>query len=340
MAIKTMRLELAGDARSIARLLRETHLARRVTHRNICRIYDSGTHEIDPKSGSHAFLTMEFVDGLTLAEELRQPGGLAGPGDAQSVIRQIAEGLRALHGAGIVHRDLKPNNVMVTRRDGVLDRVVLTDFGLAQDVFNPRKATEQVTGTSQVIGTPEYMAPEQFAGRPVLPYSDIYAFGIILQQLLSAVPEETPESVRQSLAAMARKCTSYQPEDRFQSGLDLCAELDVMLDGAGASPAMARVFAMIRRAAAWVVSHVWLPLNRNWITRTAAILVLVSAAPLMGALLVPAFRVTTFRSACDALPGNSLFCLLPDDRDLALVPFSVTASTPGEPSSTLASGLS
>ena len=329
VALKTMRLELSGNARSVARLKRETHLARRVTHRNICRIYDSGTHEFDQECGSHAFLTMEFVAGRTLAEELRQPGGL-GPGDALSVIRQIGEGLRALHEAGIVHRDLKPNNVMLARSGGALERVILTDFGLAQDVISPARIADQVTETSQVIGTPGYMAPEQFGGRPLGPYSDIYAYGIILQQLLSVIPEGTAGAIKSSLAATARKCTAYQPEDRIQNGLRLCLELDEMLANAGVSARgpTPRGFAIGHRITAWAMARIWLPLNRNWITRAAAVLTLVSAGPLLGALLIPDFRSTTFRAACGALPGNSLFCLLPDDRDLAIMPFSMTATTP------------
>src|ERR1051326_2351109 len=166
-----MRIE---DEDTLARFKREVQLARTVTHPNVCRIFDLHRHH-EPESGRViTFLTMELVAGETLAEYLGRHGALAA-GDALPIIRQVAAALAAAHKKNVVHRDLKPGNVILTE-DGA--RAVVTDFGLALPLA---QATES---TVTVVGTPAYMAPEQLEGKPVTATADIYAFGVLLYEMV------------------------------------------------------------------------------------------------------------------------------------------------------------
>lgn len=167
VALKRLTLPRGGDAAD--RFLREVKLGRRVTHRNVARTHDVGDHE------GNLFLTMELVEGPTLEDVLEQRGGKLGVDEASALCRQVLEGLAAAHDAGIVHRDLKPANVLV---EG--ERAVLTDFGIARAAAEPA-----LTRGQQLVGTPIYMAPEQVTGRPVDHRADLYAFGVMLFELLT-----------------------------------------------------------------------------------------------------------------------------------------------------------
>lgn len=164
VSLKFLSRSLAKDPARLERFLAEIRLARQVSHPNVCRVYDLG--EID---GSH-FLTMEYVDGEDLATLLHRIGRLPA-GKAHEVARQLCAGLAAAHEKGVLHRDLKPSNVMI---DGH-GRVRITDFGLAV------RADEAVAGG--LVGTPAYMAPEQFEGAAVSERSDLYSLGLVLYEL-------------------------------------------------------------------------------------------------------------------------------------------------------------
>ena len=164
VALKFLPRLLDRDPVRLDRFLAEVRTARQVSHPNVCRVYDIG--EVD---GRH-FLSMEYIDGEDLASLLRRIGRL--PVDkALEITRQLCAALAAAHDKGVLHRDLKPANVMLDGRG----KVRLTDFGLAE----PQGAS--VDG--EVAGTPAYMAPEQFAGRPASVQSDLYALGLVLYEI-------------------------------------------------------------------------------------------------------------------------------------------------------------
>jgi len=167
VALKFLPEAGAKDATTLERFRNEVRTARRVSHSNVCRVYDVGEVE------GQTFLSMEYVDGEDLASLLRRIGRL--PGDkALEIARQLCAGLAAAHREGVLHRDLKPANVMLDGRG----RAVMTDFGLAS-------FADQITGHDVRSGTPAYMAPEQLAGRDVTDRSDIYSLGLVLYEIFT-----------------------------------------------------------------------------------------------------------------------------------------------------------
>jgi len=167
VALKFLPAAVSGHEGALTRFKNEVRVARQVSHPNVCRVYDVG--EID---GS-LFLSMEYVDGEDLGSLLRRIGRL--PADkALEISRKLCAGLTAAHEKGVLHRDLKPANVMLDSRGHVL----LTDFGLAG-------LADQLTGAEVRNGTPQYMAPEQLAGKEVTARSDIYSLGLVLYEIFS-----------------------------------------------------------------------------------------------------------------------------------------------------------
>jgi len=167
VALKFLPESAAKDSTTLERFRHEVRTARRVSHSNVCRVYDVGEVE------GQTFLSMEYVDGEDLASLLRRIGRL--PGDkALEIARQLCAGLAAAHREGVLHRDLKPANVMLDGRG----RAVMTDFGLAG-------FADQITGHDVRSGTPAYMAPEQLAGREVTDRSDIYSLGLVLYEIFT-----------------------------------------------------------------------------------------------------------------------------------------------------------
>src|SRR5271157_1486300 len=167
VALKFLPEAAAKDQATLERFRNEVRTARRVSHPNVCRVYDVGEVE------GQTYLSMEYVDGEDLASLLRRIGRL--PGDkALEIARQLCAGLAAAHREGVLHRDLKPANVMLDGRG----RAVMTDFGLAS-------FADQITGHDVRSGTPAYMAPEQLAGREVTTYSDIYSLGLVLYEIFT-----------------------------------------------------------------------------------------------------------------------------------------------------------
>ena len=167
VALKFLPDEAARDQGLLERFKNEVRIARRVSHPNVCRVYDVGDVE------GHTFFTMEYVDGEDLASLLRRIGRL--PEDkALDIARQLCAGLAAAHTKGVLHRDLKPANIMLDGRG----QVVITDFGLAG-------VADQIPGTDVRSGTPAYMAPEQLAGKEVSTRSDIYSLGLVLYEVFT-----------------------------------------------------------------------------------------------------------------------------------------------------------
>ena len=188
VAIKILREQAFDDPSMTQRFLAEIKLARRVTHRNVCRIHDYG------EAQSVRFISMQFVEGIELGQLIRARGRLAAD-EGYDIAIQLVDGLEAIHEQAIVHRDLKTSNVMIDRRGVAL----LMDFGIAK-LWEGETGTA-LTGDGQIIGTPQYMSPEQALGEPLDPRSDIYAMGVILFELFTGVrPFEAP-----SFAAMLYK---------------------------------------------------------------------------------------------------------------------------------------
>ena len=188
IALKTISAARASSKQQLNRFKQEIQLARKVSHPNVCRVFDLGRHR-DEAHGEVLFLTMEFLPGETLAAHLREHGPMSYQ-EALPLVRQMVAALSAAHHAGVVHRDFKPGNVMLLNLPES-PTVKVTDFGLA---VNPEADETVSVLLSDVVGTPAYMAPEQFHGR----YSartDIYALGLtVFQMLTGELPEfsQTP----------------------------------------------------------------------------------------------------------------------------------------------------
>src|SRR6516165_3378418 len=233
VGLKVIRPDLAGNPAILARFKQELVLARQVTHRNIIRIYD--LNEADGVK----FITMEFIEGEDLRSILTRQKRLP-PVEAVGIMLQTCAGLQAMHVEGIVHRDMKPSNIM---RDGS-GRVVIMDFGLAKTVEG-----DGLTQTGMMIGTMEYMSPEQAMGSDLDARSDIFAVGLIFYELLAgyvpfraesaiaslvkrtqerAVPlVDVDSSIPPTLSEIVSKCLERNPKDRFSSAQALIEELDV-----------------------------------------------------------------------------------------------------------------
>jgi serine/threonine protein kinase len=177
VALKFLPDEASRDEGLLERFRNEVKIARRVSHPNVCRVYDVG--EVD----GHTFFTMEYVDGEDLASLLRRIGRL--PHDkALDIARQLCSGLAAAHAKGVLHRDLKPANIMLDGRG----QVVITDFGLAG-------LNDQIHGADIRSGTPAYMAPEKLAGKEVTPQSDLYSLGLVLYEVFTGRRAFTAEAL-------------------------------------------------------------------------------------------------------------------------------------------------
>ena len=248
IALKTVRPEATADPRIVERFKQEIYLARKVTHPNVCRIFDLFHHQPSPSERPIVFLTMEMLPGETLAQRLRRTGRMQ-PAEALPLVRHMAAALSAAHQAGIVHRDFKPSNVvLVPSKDspeGV--RAVVTDFGLAQTSSADSSVVLSVTGTGEVVGSPAYMAPEQLGAEETTAAADIYALGVVMYEMVAGQPPfsgDTPFAVAvqrlQRPAASPRsfvpdldatweavilRCLERRPDDRFASTADVVSAL-------------------------------------------------------------------------------------------------------------------
>ena len=178
VAIKLLSPLLSTDNEALERLTREVSLARRVTHPNVIRI-----HDIGEVNGLY-YVSMEYFGGTNLKEHLKRSGPLSLLG-AYQILSQMCSGLEAAHSQGVIHRDLKSQNVMV----GPSGQIKIIDFGLARSIH-----LEGMTATGLIMGTPEYMSPEQVSGKHADERADIYALGVILFEMLTGRVPFTGES--------------------------------------------------------------------------------------------------------------------------------------------------
>jgi WD40 repeat protein/serine/threonine protein kinase len=242
IAVKVLKPEIAADPSSIERFKSELRLARKITHKNVCRIYDFN------RAGDTAYISMELVQGESLRSILNRFGTLSYRKGIE-IARQICAGLREAHAEGVIHRDLKPQNIMLD----TAGNAKIMDFGIARSM-------EAGATTTLVVGTPGYMSPEQAEGRAVDQRSDIYTLGLILYEMFTgtpafagdtplaalikqmreqpAPPHEPDPTIPGWLESAIVKCLERDPTKRFQSVDELQAALDqglqcpVKLEGA------------------------------------------------------------------------------------------------------------
>ena len=233
VALKTILPERDGSGNALARFKREIQVARLVTSHNVCRTFDIGYHAL-PDGQSVIFVTMEYLRGQTLSEWLAKRPPLS-IDEALPLIRQMANGLEATHQKGVVHRDFKSSNVMLVEEMGTL-RAVITDFGLARLADGD---TDSAGLTRGPVGSPNYMAPEQVEGRTATPATDVYAFGVVIYEMLTGQwpytgdnvqqlmfrrlsepptpPREYNASIEERVERVILKCLARQPGERYQT---------------------------------------------------------------------------------------------------------------------------
>jgi serine/threonine-protein kinase len=215
-AIKVMSPAMIHDPDAVARFNREASNASRITHPNVCAVYDFG----ETPEGL-IYLAMEFVEGVPLTDLIEQEGALP-LARATAIFKQTADALQAAHDLGIVHRDLKPDNIMVARgRDGG-DLVKVVDFGIAKAVGGDETG-QKVTKTGLVVGTPEFMSPEQLSGDKVDGRSDLYALALVYFRMLTGQLPFQADSVQETmikrLTDEPQKLAAARPDLTFPDGL-------------------------------------------------------------------------------------------------------------------------
>ncbi len=234
VALKLIKPEVAADKSNIERFRNEMKFARQVGHRNVSRMFDLGKHE-----GTY-YITMEYVTGEDLKSFIRRIGQLP-VGKAISIAKQVAEGLTEAHRQGVIHRDLKPRNVIIDREGNAK----IMDFGIARSL-----KSEGMTEKGIMVGTPEYMSPEQTESRDVDQRSDIYSLGILLFEMLTGRipfqgetpisiaikqkieapprPEEFNPRIPEDLSRLILKCMEKDPANRYQSTEEVLSALELI----------------------------------------------------------------------------------------------------------------
>jgi len=215
-AIKVMNPSMVHDPEAVARFNREAANASRISDSHVCAVYDFG----ETPDGL-IYLVMEFIEGEPLTELIRQEGALP-VARAADIGIQVGAALQAAHDLGIVHRDLKPDNIMLTRsRDGA-DAVKVVDFGLAKAVGG-EGGGQKVTRTGLVVGTPEFMSPEQLSGDKLDGRSDVYSLGLVLFNMLTGTLPFSADSVQEAmikrLTDEPAKLIEVRPDLHFPPGL-------------------------------------------------------------------------------------------------------------------------
>jgi eukaryotic-like serine/threonine-protein kinase len=255
IALKVIRPELAQNADALHRFKQELVLARQITHRNVIRIFDLG------EADGMKFITMEFIDGRDLKSLIREKGKFT-PKDATQIIVQVCNALEASHAEGVIHRDLKPQNIMVDEQG----KVSVMDFGIARGM----EAGGGMTQTGALVGTPEYMSPEQAKGQHLDARSDLFSLGIIFYELLTGYspykadtamatlwkrtheparpPIELEPGIPRAVSDMVVKCLEIDRERRYQSVAEFTKDLESWQAGTAISAATP-IQRQLRRAA-------------------------------------------------------------------------------------------
>lgn len=294
VALKLLNPEVSSDKTTIERFRSELKLARKISHKNVCRMYDLN------EEGDTQYITMEYVPGEDLKSSILRIGQLS-VGKAVSVAKQVCEGLEEAHRLGVVHRDIKPQNIMIDKEGSTR----IMDFGIARSLKK-----KGITGTGLIIGTPEYMSPEQAEMREVDQRSDIYSLGVILYEMATGrVPfeGETPLSVAmkhkseepldpikvnaqipEGLSRVILKCLEKKSEERYQNAGELLSELTRIEKGL---PTTQRIIAK-RKPITEKEITVKLNVKKLFVPAAAVVLLAVLIVVLMS--LLPKGRVVPF----------------------------------------------
>jgi serine/threonine protein kinase/lipopolysaccharide biosynthesis regulator YciM len=236
VAIKVIRHELAQNSDVLHRFKQELILARQVTHRNVIRIFDLG------EADGIKFITMEYIEGRDLKNLLREKGKIEAS-EAVAIIEQVCRALEAAHMEGVIHRDLKPQNIML----GAHGRVCVMDFGIARSM--EIAGEKAMTQTGALVGTPEYMSPEQAKGEKVDARSDLFSLGIIFYELLTGIspykadtamaslykrikesarpPIELSPDIPSVLSDIVVRCLEIDREKRYPSATECLQDLEI-----------------------------------------------------------------------------------------------------------------
>jgi len=222
-AIKVMTQAMSNDPDAVSRFNREASNASRLSHPNICQVYDFGE-----TSEGLIYLAMEFIEGRSLSEVAEAEGALPPP-RAANIVRQAAEALQVAHDQSIVHRDIKPDNIMIVLAKDGSDIVKVVDFGIAKAIAGDETG-QKVTKTGLVVGTPEYMSPEQLSGDKIDGRSDLYSLALVLYKLLTGV---LPFQAETSQETMIKRLTDApEPLQTARPDIAFPPRLQTVLDRA------------------------------------------------------------------------------------------------------------
>ena len=287
IALKLLNPEVAADGKTIERFRNELKLARKIGHRNVCRMYDLSKEEGTP------YITMEYVAGENLKSMIGMMGQLS-TGKAVAIAGQICAGLEEAHRLGVVHRDLKPQNIMIDREGNAR----IMDFGIARTVKG-----KGITGAGVMIGTPDYMSPEQAEVKDVDQRSDIYSLGVILYEMVtgklpfegetplavamkhkSEIPQDPREAnpqISEELSRVIFKCLEKDKENRYPSAKEVRSELEGIEKGI---PTTERVIPRVRSSTSKEIT-VTFNLKKIIIPAAAAIAIIIAAVVIWQLLL-------------------------------------------------------
>ena len=277
VALKLVKPEIASDKKTIERFSNELKTARMISHRNVCRMFDLGEEK-----GTN-YITMEYISGEDLKSFIRRARQLT-TGTAINIAKQVCEGLIEAHRLGVVHRDLKPQNVMIDKEGNAR----IMDFGIARSLTG-----KGITGAGVMIGTPEYMSPEQVDGKDPDQRSDIYSLGIILYEMVTgrvpfeaetpfAVgvmqksdmprnPQELNSQIPDNLSQFILRCLEKNKEKRPQSAGELHSELESIEKGIPST-----VIDMHRRKPS-TSKEITVTVQRRWIYFAIPVVVIIAA---------------------------------------------------------------
>ncbi|HEX4643952.1 MAG TPA: protein kinase [Candidatus Acidoferrales bacterium] len=284
VALKLIRPDLASNPEILRRFKQELILARDVTHRNVIRIFDLG------QTKGIKFITMEYVEGRDLRGLLREREKLP-PEEAVTIIAQVCRALESAHAAGVVHRDLKPQNIMLDAKN----RIYVMDFGIAHSLETPG-----MTQTGALMGTPEYMSPEQARGMKVDARSDLFALGIIFYELLTGIspfkadsalatllkrtqerakpPAEIDPAIPKAISDVVMKCLEIDRDHRFSTAREILEDLGQELPTSVRTIPPTLIPAAVTAPPAPPAAVSTLRLYRNWIAAVLALALLGGAA--------------------------------------------------------------
>jgi serine/threonine protein kinase/tetratricopeptide (TPR) repeat protein len=260
VAIKVIRADMASNPEILRRFKQELILARQITHKNVIRIFDLGQAE------GIKFITMEYIEGENLQGVLRRRKKLE-PAEAANILAQVCRALEAAHNEGVIHRDLKPQNIMLDKSG----RAYVMDFGIARSMLGVG-----MTQTGALIGTPDYMSPEQAKGQTLDARSDLFSLGIIFYEMLSGIVpfdadsvmgklwkrtneparplDELDKSVPKPLSDIVRKCLEIDPKKRYANAGELLHQIEMWQGPAAGTRVVTLPVSVLPSSAKWLAA--------------------------------------------------------------------------------------